>query len=178
MKSKIVIQYILILGMVLLMSTSCQSKEDHTIQSKEELFLKVKEMQPELGQVVEYMKELDKDVVITNTKDSLSEEYYLDFDNSNLGRVVEAFSVNGLTRFEELDWRREYTNFDCDKTFKDSKVVYWGFYYAEEDEPITWGGTKKGFPLKPEGDGYVAQYASIYYYTEKIIDHWYYFAYD
>ena len=52
--------------------------------------------------------------------------------------------------------------------------VYEGFYYSKYNKPVTYEGKEWEDP-EPEGKGWSIHKNREYYYSEKIIDHWYYY---
>jgi len=149
------------------------------ISSKEEMGSKVKEQKEELEELILFIKELEGEWVIKNRKTDLenrrrSYKYYLDFENPLLTQIVETFSVIYLNKVLESDSCQECIVFSCKSEYPNT---YWGFYYVEDDQFVGWDGLRIYYPTEKEGEGYIYPAVNIsgVYYTEKIMDNWYYY---
>ena len=166
--------WVLLLVMTLLVCGACTDKKASL--SKEELCLKVEEMQKELEELLPFLEELDEKIVIRNDPHSTSETwvYYMDFENELLNQIVETFRVRSLGQDkEDTIYDQKNISFSCE-TKSGEPVEYRGFYYVENGQPVGWSGRRYYYPAQKEGKGYIYLGSGVYY-TEKITDHWYYY---
>jgi hypothetical protein len=163
---------LLLILLIIFISLICTSCSEQVIESKKEMCSKVKEHQSELEELVVYLKTLDKEITITKAERDPDDSWknYLDFDNQLLPQMFEEFGIRILDTDEESVDTQKNVTFSCERSYG-----YWGFYYVENDQYIGWSGSKMYYPTEKEGKGYSSVSGSVYYYTEKITDHWYYF---
>lgn len=100
--------------------------------------------------------------------------FYKEIDNEFLESVLNKKPIQEISRHEEG------VSFFCGGRGFGSATSYYGFYYSSDGSPKDyWCGTSFGSPeqLKPDGDGFSIKYSNNdnCYYTEKIIDNFYYY---
>ena len=121
--------------------------------------------------------------------------FYLDDDNLTKEQIF-ALVENQTAALEEIarsdapeQWKRpagvkkitpvgDTVDFSCGGTGRGEDTVYYGFYYSPSRAPDTvFRGTQLGsaVQLQPEGKGFSVQTGSTYYYTEEIIEGFYYY---
>ena len=99
---------------------------------------------------------------------------YKEIDNELLESVLNKKPIQGISRHEEG------VSFYCGGTGFGSATSYYGFYYSFDGSPKDyWCGTSFGSPeqLKPDGEGFSIKKSNDdnRYYTEKIMDNFYYY---
>lgn len=99
---------------------------------------------------------------------------YKEIDNELLESVLNKKPIREISRHEGG------VSFSCGGRGIGSATSYYGFYYSFDGSPKDyWCGTSFGSPeqLKPDGDGFSIKYSNDdnCYYTEKIMDNFYYY---
>ena len=138
------------------------------------MFLAVIERQEELEALIPFFESFEEDIVFRSSRRDVSENwvYYSDYNNELLNEVFEVFEVRSVEKIDGKLYREASIQFECKA--KPKTVEYWGFYYVEDGEPVGWGGSKFYYPTEREGNGYRYRGSGTYY-TERIVDNWYYF---
>ncbi len=89
----------------------------------------------------------------------------------------EAYKIDGIEKIESqyLGGNKSFVDFYCYGVGLAPSSIYYGFYYVNPDEPLGFQATR--VELEVDGDGWEWEESNgdNYYYTEKIVDHWYYY---
>ena len=102
-----------------------------------------------------------------------SDEYYKKYKNKLLDEMFYNYKIDTLLIHVE-DNENTYIEFVLARRF--TIAVEHGFYYTENDKPRAWQSDNED-RLIASGDGYTDKMEKEYY-TEKIMDHWYYYQMD
>lgn len=102
-----------------------------------------------------------------------SDDYYKKYKNKLLDEMFYNYKINTLHIHVE-DNENTYIEFVLARRF--TIAVEHGFYYTENDKPRAWQSDNED-RLIASGDGYTDKMEKEYY-TEKIMDHWYYYQMD
>lgn len=150
-------------------------KNEKKLSVKEEIFLLVQENEKELELLLPFFKNLSQGEVVIRDPSRKSEKwtYYLDYDNEALNQIMEKLPITSAGFVRETVDTHECVEFSCETGFFDA-VGYRGFYYVENGKPVGWEGVKFYYPTEKRGKGYVHETPGVYY-TEKILDNWYYY---
>lgn len=102
-----------------------------------------------------------------------SDDYYKKYNNKLLDEMFYNYKIKTLHIHVE-DNENTYIEFVLMRRF--SIAVEHGFYYTENDKPRAWQSANED-RLIASGDGYTDKMEKEYY-TEKIMEHWYYYQMD
>ena len=104
------------------------------------------------------------------SKDRDDDRVYESIDDDVFDRVL------GIHGIEFISFDPDFKEFGCGGSGFGPGTHYYGFYYAEDDVPAgIWG---EDFDLTESGDGWIWEEGGSgdnRYYTEKILDNWYYY---
>lgn len=108
--------------------------------------------------------------IVNSNLDVLSESV----DNNNYNK---AHKIEGIEKIRPyyLGDNNEFVDFYCYGSGLAPSSIYYGFYYANPDEPTGFQATR--VELESDGHGWKWEESNgdKYYYTEKIVDHRYYY---
>jgi len=117
---------------------------------------------------------IDREKTKTLVMNTVREKCDILLEDIQAGDFSDSEQINGITAIHpERD--RTFIEYECGGYGIGSATSYWGFYYSEEDDMTRiWCA---GEPLVPEGKGFLYQQpdGDNRYYTEHIIDHFYFY---
>lgn len=194
MKTKVLL--FLTVVMICILMVSCGS-------SKAEIFRVVKGNQELLTNVPGEVKKLHDSSYSISTTEKRPIEYQLSSDDQGpssyqdiKGLYLQVLNDDGSSTFSSLendvfsDVLRikdvtaitngisdspSFIEFDCSGEGFGSAMTYCGFYYAEDDLPIGWSGENVELTQYEKGWRYEEEGAGNIYYTERILDNWFYY---
>lgn len=153
-----------VLSMFFLLRIDDYFRYKHSVSSKEEMFQMVYDEQEALELLVQEMKgRLDQSekTFIRYSEKAEYEENGLESD------LFDMYPIIGVS----IDSENPNGQFEVtlDFTFCPAHYTYWGIYYTNDGEPLSWGGELD------EVEGGFTEIGSFYKYeTEKIVGNWYY----
>lgn len=106
--------------------------------------------------------------------------------NNNLDILIQSIENNDYDKAYKIDGIEEirpyylgdnevFIDFYCYGFGLVPSSIYYGFYYVSNDEPLGFQATRVKLKLDGHGWKWREPKGDNYYYTEKIVDHWYYY---
>jgi hypothetical protein len=108
--------------------------------------------------------------LVNNNRDFLNEC----IENKDYDKIYKIKGIKNIQTYS-LSNNALYIDFYCFGVGLVPSSTYYGFYYVSDDKPL--GFQASSVKLEPGGDGWKWREANgdNCYYTEKILDHWYYY---